>query len=120
MEELMNDIRYYIDLRIKRIKLHLIGSMSTVVSKAISFVVFILFMLIALLLFTGALVLLVDKWVDSMLLAFVITGGFYLIVGLVFLALKDRMFSGMMVKTFSKMFFTKKSEDDEEDEYEED
>ena len=121
IEQLIKDIKRYLDLRVTKVKLAMVEKLALIFSKTLSLVAFILLIGMALLLFTGALVVLVHAWVNSWLWAFVIMGGFYLVVALVFFFTRETMFSGAMVKTFSKIFFGRDDEDDnddEEDDYE--
>ena len=111
MEELFQDIKYYIDLRIKRFKLNMVDNLSAFCSRAISLTAFLL-------MFTGALVAAVALWIGSLIWAFVIVGGFYLIAALLFYLLRDRLFTGGMVRTFSRMFFENNSNDTEGDDEE--
>ena len=115
MEELFQDIKYYIDLRIKRFKLNMVDNLSAFCSRAISLTAFLLMLLLAMLTLTGALVAL---WIGSLIWAFVIVGGFYLIAALLFYLLRDRLFTGGMVRTFSRMFFENNSNDTEGDDEE--
>lgn len=120
MEQLKNDIKQYVDLRIKKFKLNLVEQLSLIFGKVLSLVVVILLAGIALMLLTGAMVVLLEMWIGSWLLSFVILGAVYIIVALLFYFKREAMFSGAMIKTFSKMMFEPKDDDDEEDEYEED
>ena len=113
MEELFQDIKYYIDLRIKRFKLNMVDNLSAFCSRAISLTAFLLMLLLAMLTLTGALVAAVALWIGSLIWAFVIVGGFYLIAALLFYLLRDRLFTGGMVRTFSRMFFENNSNDTE-------
>lgn len=119
MEELFQDIKYYIDLRIKRFKLNMVENLSVFCSRAISLAAFLLMLLLALVTLTGALVAAVALWINSVIWAFVIVGGFYLIAALFFYMFRSRLFTGGMVRTFSRMFFgtnfNEAEEDDEED-----
>ena len=118
MEELFQDIKYYIDLRIKRFKLNMVDNLSAFCSRAISLTAFLLMSLLAMLTLTGALVAAVALWIGSLIWAFVIVGGFYLIAALLFYLLRDRLFTGGMVRTFSRMFFENNSNDTEGDDEE--
>lgn len=118
MEELFKDIRYYVDLRIKRAKLTVVEHLSTFFGRVISVTAFLLPLLLALMTFTGALVAAVALWIGSLIWAFVIVGGFYLVAALLFYLLRNRLFTGGMVRTFSKMFFENNSNDTEGDDEE--
>ena len=103
MEELFQDIKYYIDLRIKRFKLNMVDNLSAFCSRAISLTAFLLMLLLAMLTLTGALVAAVALWIGSLIWAFVIVGGFYLIAALLFYLLRDRLFTGGMVRTLKRI-----------------
>ena len=105
MKELIEDIKYYVDLRVKRMKLTLVEHLSALLSKAASFVVMILCALMALLVLTGALIAALATWINSVIWAFVIVGGVYVILAIVMFLLRDRLFTGSMIKMFSRMFF---------------
>lgn len=120
MEELFQDIKYYIDLRIKKVKLTVVEHLSTFCSRAITMSLFVLLLLLALLTLTGALVTAVYTWVGSLIWAFVIVGVFYILVAFILYWLRNRLFTGGMIRTFSKMFFQENKYNAEEDDYEED
>ena len=61
MEELFQDVRYYIDLRIKKIKLKMVEHLSIICSKAITLAAFLLMLLLAVLTLTGTLGLTITK-----------------------------------------------------------
>ena len=116
MKELIEDIKYYVDLRVKRMKLTLVEHLSALLSKAASFVVMILCALMALLVLTGALIAALATWINSVIWAFVIVGGVYVILAIVMFLLRDRLFTGSMIKMFSRMFFQENGFDTDEDE----
>lgn len=95
--------------------------MSLAMGKLLSLVAFIVMIGFAVLLLSIALAIVVAEWVGSYAWAFVIVGGLYAIVAVVFLLMRDRLFSNAMVKTFVGMFFPEKQEkeEDEDDEDEE-
>lgn len=118
MDELFQDIKRYIDLRFKRVKLNAVENLSVFCSRAIVIAAFLLMLLLAVLTLTGALVAAVAQWIGSLMWAFVIVGGAYLIAALVFYLLRKRLFVDGMVRTFSRMFFDNEpnlEEDDDED-----
>ncbi len=67
MEELFQDIKYYIDLRIKRFKLNMVENLAVFCSRAISLTAFLLMLLLALVTLTGALVAAVALWINSVI-----------------------------------------------------
>ena len=116
MKELFEDIKYYIDLRVQRVKLTVVEHLSTLFSKAIAFVLMILFALLALLTLTGALIAAMSVWLNSVIWAFLIVAALYIILAVIMFALREKMFAGTMVSMFSKMFFQEKGFDTDEDE----
>ncbi len=114
MEGLFTEVRKYIDLKIKYYKLLAVERLSVGVGKILALVVFIMLLGLALMLFTGALVVLVAQWLDSYLYAFLIVGGFFVLVALLFFFLRETVFTNSMVKTFGKMFFPADKEKDYE------
>jgi type VI protein secretion system component VasK len=116
MEQLFNDIRYYIDLRVKRFKLGMVEHTSLVFAKLLSFFTIILMAAISVMLFAGALTVLVYQWTGSLLLAFVIMGGVMALAAVVVWMLRNRFFRGAMISSFSSMLFKDEEEEDEDDE----
>ncbi len=118
MDELFQDIKRYIDLRIKRTKLNAVENLSIFCGRAIVIAAFLLLLLLAILTLTGAVVAAVADCIGSLMWAFVIVGGAYLIIALIFYLLRKRLFVNSMVRTFSRMFFDNEpnlEEDDDED-----
>ncbi len=116
MEQLIKDIKYYLDLRIKKIKLSVVEHSSRIIARMLSFFAIILLAGIAVILFSGALTVLIYQWVGSLLYAFLIMGGVVTIIALIIYLLRNKLFAGMMVGPFSRMLF----KDNEDDYYEED
>lgn len=116
MDELFDDIKRYVNLRIDTFKLSVVEKLSVTSGKLLSMITFILLLAIALMVFAGALVALVYNWVNSLPWAFVITGAFLVLVAMVFFLLRDRIFTNSMVKMFSGMFFKVKPDKDYDDE----
>ena len=115
MEQLFEDIKDYIDLKFKAFKLSIVDNLSQFLGKALSIVLVILLAQLAVILFAGALTVLVYQWVGSLLWAFVIMGGFFVILAVVIYLLREKLFANSMVRTFVKMFFGNKN--NEEDDY---
>ena len=109
------DVKEYISLRIKSLKLNAVENLSTFVSSAFGVLVFVLCLMVALLLLTFGFTLWLGELLGNQALAFAIVGAFFLVVSAVAFALRDRLIANSMVRTFSKMFFSTRqtSEDDE-------
>lgn len=120
MGQLINDIKYYIELRIKKVKLGAVENLSTLFGKLLSLVAFIFLAMLALLFLSGVFVILLEMWLGSWLWAFLIVAGVYLIAALIFYFTRETMFTGSMVKVLSNMFFGERDNDDEEEGHEED
>lgn len=115
MERLFQEVKDYVDLRIKRFKLNMVEQLSVFCGKAVAMAAFALMLLLAILVLTVALIVAVAGWIDSLIWALVIVGGVYLLMAVLFFVLRDRLFLGGMVRTFSKMFFESDSTNDVED-----
>ena len=114
-EKVTDDLKQYVRMRIDAVKLELVEDLSGLAGGAIRLIVMLLLCLLALMLFTGALVYALNLLINHMVWSAVIVGGIYVILGIV-IFMSRKAFSSMMVGTFSKMFFKKKKkEDDDED-----
>lgn len=116
MEQLWEEVKEYIDLRIRAFKLKAAEQLSVGTGRVLSILAFIILIAFALLLFSLALSLVVAQWINSLPWAFVIVGGLWMIMALLCIVLRDRIFSSAMVKTFTKMFFPEKTEEEDDDE----
>lgn len=103
---LVDDAKEYVDLRIDSFKLQMVESMSTLFSKGIGFVLMVLMMALALIMFTVALTLLLAQWIGSVIWALVIMGTLLCLAATLIYLLRDRLFGDSMVAMFSKMFFS--------------
>ena len=64
--------------------------------------------------FIAALTVLIARATGSVLWALVIVGGAFLIISLIAFLLRDRLIVNSMVRMFSRMFFEKNDDDDED------
>lgn len=111
MEQLLAEVKNYVDLKLKYYKLSAVEKLSVVTGSAMSLMIFIVLMGVAVLLFFVALAVLVAGWVGSLVWGFVIMGGFCLLVALIFWAFRKNIFANSMVRMFSKIFFNHDEED---------
>jgi protein-S-isoprenylcysteine O-methyltransferase Ste14 len=116
MEQLIAEVRQYIDLRLKYFKLQTVEKLSLFSGKVLSVVAFVVFLWLAFMFLSVALVIVVSEWVGSLTWGLVIVGGLFLLLALLCLALRNTLFSSTMVKTFTGLLFTENMDD--EDEYE--
>ena len=115
MEQLWEEVKEYVDLRLRAFKLKAAEQLSVSTGRFLSIIAFVVLIGFALLLFSFALTLVVARWIDSLPWAFVIVGGLWTILALLCIFLRDAIFSSAMVKTFTKMFFPEKQEEEDED-----
>ncbi len=114
IDRTVHDLRRWVELRVDEAKLSAVGGLSSFVGSAIALVICLFLVNLALVVFTGVFIYLLQLWVHSWVWAAVIIGGVYLILGLVFV-MYPGMFRNMMVRVFAPMFFNcKKEEDDDE------
>ena len=74
----------------------------------------LLFVSVAMMCFIAALTVLIARATGSVLWALVIVGGAFLIISLIAFLLRDRLIVNSMVRMFSRMFFEKNDDDDED------
>ncbi len=120
MEQLIRELKNYVDLRFRKLKLTVVEQLSLFFGKAVAMAVFVVLLMLTALALTGAFVAAMYELVGSLALAFVIVGGFFLLVAVVVYLLRNRLFTGGMVRTFCRMFFPERPENEEDDEYEND
>ncbi len=111
---LLNDLKTYVSLKTASVRLSMVENLSLLVGKGMAIVVFLLLLNLAVLMFAGALTVLLACWV-GLCWAFVIMGGFFCLLGLLAWVMRRSLFASNMVGTFSSMFFPEKN-DDEDDE----
>lgn len=108
------DVKRYVDLRVDDAKLAAVEGLSSVAGSAIALVLCLFLVNIALLLFTGIFVYLINMLVNSWVWSAVIMGGIYLIAGL-WIFLRPGCFRNKMVRVFAPMFFCPKKHEEEDD-----
>ena len=121
-ERIVAEVTSYVNMRIDAFKLALVENLSMLSSNMLALMISGLLMFMALALFTFAIVYWLNLLVGSIIWAVVITGALYLIIAVIFFALRNKLLSDKMVRMFSNMFFTprnKMHEDYEDDEFEE-
>ncbi len=111
----LHDLRRWVELRVDEAKLSAVGGLSSGAGSAIALVICLFLVNLALVLFTGVFVYLLQLWVHSWVWAAVIMGGIYLLLGVLFVMFPG-MFRNMMVRVFAPMFFQCKKYEDDDDE----
>jgi len=115
IEQVMVDIFSYINLRFAALKLSWVEALAGFFSNIVAVRIFGLLAMLGLMLFTVALVIWLGELFGSMVLAAVILGGFYMVVAVIVLLLRNRIMTNTMVRTFSRMFFNRREESHEEE-----
>lgn len=112
----VQDLRKWVELRVDEAKLGVVEGTSNVIGRALGLVVALVFLNLALVVFTGVFIYLIQLLTHSWVWAAVIVGFVYLILAAVFV-LRPRMFQNMMVGVLAPVFFQCKNDDDDEDEF---
>lgn len=104
----------YVNLRIDSFKLSLVENLSILLSGGFGIFIFIIFLSVALMCFIAALTVLLAELIGSVLWALLIVGGVFLIISVIAFVLRDKLIVNSMVRMFSRMFFEKNDDDDED------
>ena len=110
-----DDVKEYISLRIKRLKLTAVENLSTFTSGVFGVFVFLLVLFISLLLLSFGAAFWLGDVLGSMALAFAIVGGAVGVVAVVMYALRNRLIADSMVRKFSQMFFSTNLNSDQDE-----
>lgn len=116
MEQLGQDLRNYVDLNIKQAKLNMVEKAAILSSRAAAMFIVLLTTMLAILAFAVAGGVFLYGMVHSTLWAAILVGVYFLLWALFFFAVRKKLFSGVMVRVFSKIFFEDNSDklDDEQ------
>lgn len=112
-ENIVQDLRQYVRLRIDEAKLAVVEGLSSVTGGAIGLVLCLFLVNLALILFTGVFLFLIELLVGSWVWSAVILGFIYLIVG-IWVFMKPGWFKNRMVRVFAPMFFCPKDDEDDD------
>ena len=105
VEELGRSAREYVDLRVDDLKLRTAKGLSLSVSKILSMILILGVVSVLLLSLAFALVMLIGEALGSYGWGAMIVAGVLLVVLVVLVALKDRLFRDSFVRLFVKLFF---------------
>ena len=114
-DRVAHDVKRYVDLRVDDAKLAVVEGLSSVAGSAIGLVICLLLVNLALVLFTGVFVYLINMLVHSWVWSAVIMGGLYLIIG-IWVFLRPGCFRNKMVRVFAPMFFCPRKNEEDDDE----
>ncbi|MDR1671193.1 MAG: phage holin family protein [Alistipes sp.] len=110
LRDLGDEALDYLKLRWASLRLTVADRMSTAAAKGLGIVVALVFVFTALAFLSIALALWVGQMLRNPALGFVIVGGGFLLIGVVFWLVGRRMFAGGMVRHFVDMFFSEEGE----------
>ena len=114
-EKMAGDVVSYAGMKLDAAKLAAAENLSTLLGDSFGVLLLVAFGSIALMLFTAALIYWLGIVMGSFLLAIILMGCVYLLLGLVLFALRRRLLADRLAAMFCRMFFTKlKGEDDDE------
>ena len=111
-DRIYDDLKQYVRLRVDSVKLAAVEGLSSIAGGAIALVLCLFLVNLALVLFTGVLVYLIDMLVGSWVWAAAILGLVYIVIG-VSVFRYPTPFINRMVRVFVPMFFNDKEDDDE-------
>ncbi len=113
-EKLTKDLVSYVNLRVNAAKLAVVENLSEIFCDGFGLLFGLALGMIALVLFSAALTLWLGVVTGSFLLACLLVGVFFLLLAMIFFALRRRMFADRMVAMFSKMFFSNRKENEDD------
>lgn len=91
VEELFQKLKDYADTRLDLFKLKSINRISGLMSSAFTLVVLMLLLFVVIFCITIGLALVIGKWVGAVYCGFFIVAGIYLIIGLVFYSMREKI-----------------------------
>jgi uncharacterized membrane protein YqjE len=114
INELKHELEEYVEARVNLTKLHIAGELSHFFSSFMTktVILYLLFFALLFLSLSGAIIL--SKWLESYVIGFALTGGFFLLITLVFWLLRKIIIERPVVRRFIDLFFPKFDDDDEE------
>ena len=105
MEELGQKTRKYLDLTVDALKLRTIEGLSVGVSRVLALMTVLMLAMIALSIFAFASVLLLGKLIGSLIGATFIIGALFLVLLIILLVFRKRLFLDMSVRLFVGIFY---------------
>lgn len=111
ISELRENLLKYLETKVTYYGLVAFEKTARLVSSLVSNAAIILIMLLALLFFSAAAGLYFGRLLESYELGLLIIGGFYLLLGIVFIIFRKNIFGRLVIKSLGEVFF---QDDDEE------
>lgn len=105
-KQIANDAKEYLRMQYDLLRLEMLEKLSLIISLVLVIIICVILFLAAFIYFSFALVFwLKDFFGGSMIPAFLIVGGVFLILVFIFLAVKDKMFVNPLIKQISSILF---------------
>ncbi|MCC8088326.1 MAG: phage holin family protein [Rikenellaceae bacterium] len=103
IKQFFTDFFELLNLKIESLTLSIIENSSKMASTIFSVFVFVIFLILAAIFFSAALVWWLTELLGSFILASLLLGGVFLIIALTVYLLRKRLFAGSIVRMFSDM-----------------
>lgn len=110
IEELNQDIRVFVDVKLEYFELLLLKKTTEFAAKWFRRLVLTIFFLMFLGMFSVAIAIIIGRYLDDYILGFFIVSGFYLLVFFLFLGFSKKILQTKIVKRFSKKMMRAKQE----------
>ncbi len=118
IEKIAGDVASYAGMRLDAAKLSVAENLSVLFGHGLGILLLLALGSMALMLFTVALVYWLGIVLGSFLIAIVLMGGVYLLLGMVLYLLRYKLFADRLAAMFCRMFFANiKEEDNEHQDY---
>lgn len=111
----VKDVKDYVSLNYDLMRLNLVEKLSMVIALILSLFIGILLIITALVYFSIAFVHWTGTFFDSLIPGFLILGGLFILLFIIFFLLRKRLFVNPMIKLLSSIIFndSKKTTEDE-------
>lgn len=111
--ELSAHVKSYIQSHINLLKLEIIENLSRISTFFASVLVMIIIIASALLFFTFGFSYWFGETYGNYALGFLISGGFYILLGIIFCIFRKRIIGNKIIRSLSNIFFREEDNDDE-------
>ena len=114
-KSVVKDVKDYVQLNYDLLRLNLVEKLSLIIALVLSLFIGILLVITAMVYFSIAFVHWTVAFFESLIPGFLILGGFFLVLFVIFFALRKRLFVNPMIKLLGSIIFNepKNTEKDE-------
>ena len=110
-EDLVDKIKEYVNTRIDSLKLSVAEKSSGIVANGVARIIVALFVLFFMALGSIALSLIIGIWIGKMWAGFLVVGGFYLLLGFIVWATRDKLIRVPVMNAMIQQMFSNDEED---------